>query len=1461
MKKLLLLLTCTLSFAIANAQTFTNLVGGAIPDNNVYANYPITVSGLVSNLNTTTFGLESVTINVTHPNDVDLRMKLQSPTGAVWVLTSFYGGTGDNYTNTTFSDTALRQISTGVAPFSGYYRSVDGLFNFNSGVTGNGVWNLQIRDQTVGNVGTVVSWSLKFSSNPAGSVPFTSSNLPIVIIHTVGNAAIPDSPDLGAWMKVIYNGVGVRNYVTDAPNNYNDSIGIQQRGSSSAGFPQKQYNVTTKDIHGLDLDTMLLGMPTEHKWVLYAPYDDKTCMRNVLTYDIGNKMGHWAPHTRFCEVVLNGNYQGIYVFMEKIKRDSNRVNIAKLDSNDVAGDSLTGGYIIKIDKTTGTVTGGWNSNYLSNTGHAIYLQYEYPDGNTMQPIQKTYIQQYVDSFETALTGASFADSTVGYRHYIGVGSFIDYFLVNEISKNVDGYRLSSFFHKDKQSKGGGKLKAGPLWDFNLAWWNANYCSGDLSTGWAYQFNNVCGTDGYQIPFWWDKLLQDPNYANQVKCRWLQLRQTTLSLTTLNNYIDSIAGYLNEAQVRHFQRWPILGVYTWPNPTPLATTYAGEITNMKNWIAARMTWLDANMPGTCSPPIANMTASGNTICSGDSLQFTDVSSSTVDSRVWTFPGGTPATSTNNNPWVTYNTAGTYSVTLTVTNASGTNTHTYTNYVHVNATPAVTVNSSSTCAGTAVTLTAGGATSYTWSAGATSTGVNTATVSPTVTTTYTVTGTSATCSNTAISTITVSAAPVVDAGTGSNYCNQNSTVTLAGFTPAGGTWSGTGIISPTLGTLNPSLLSLGVNILTYTYSAGAGCTATDTIRVNNNASPIVSVNSPTICNGATATLTATGATSYSWSSGGSSAAITVAPTATTTYTVTGTVTATGCATAVNSTVTVNPLPAVNAGASISVCNSPSVTTLTGYSPAGGTWSGTGVTASGDFTPSVAGNFILTYTYTNASTGCVNNDTMVATVISAAVVNAGTGFSVCSGAAPVTLAGTPATGGTWSGTGVSGSSFNPSAGVGNYILTYSYGVGTCASSDTIMVSVTSGPSLAVNSPSVCAGGTAMLVASGADSYSWSTLQSGDTIYVNPAATTTYTVTGSVVGCSGSLNATVTVNPLPVVNAGADINVCNQPIATALTGYTPTGGTWTGTGVTAGGSFTPPGVGTFTLTYTYTNPVTGCSNSDVMNATVVNSAVTDAGPHLTACANDAPLALVGYPSVGGTWFGTGVSGTSFDPTVSGPGTFVVSYYYGTGVCFSIDSMSVTVLPAPPLTVNSPDICAGFNATLNASGASSYLWSTSDVTPSIVVSPAATAPYSVTGTDAITGCTATATSTVTVVPLPDINNSSLNIDICSGQAVAFTPTSTAPGATFAWTFATADAGVTGMSASGSGNVNDVLVNSSAAAGIVTYIITPTGAGPTFCSSSPAVLAVTVNSTPPTPTITQVGTLFTSSSPTGNQGI
>ncbi len=209
--------------------------------------------------------------------------------------------------------------------------------------------------------------------------------------------------------------------------------------------------------------------------------------------------------------------------------------------------------------------------------------------------QKVYIKDYVTTFESTLVGSSFADTISGFRKYADENSFIDYFLINEINKNVDGYRLSTFMYKDRDSKDG-KLHMGPVWDNNLAWHNANYCSGDLSTGWAYQF--PCQDDYWQVPFWWNRLLQDPLFASRLKCRWLQLRTTTLNNEYFNSYIDSIANLLNESQVRNFSTWPILGVYVWPNPWPYPATYSGEISSLKSWISDRLTWLDANMPGNC-----------------------------------------------------------------------------------------------------------------------------------------------------------------------------------------------------------------------------------------------------------------------------------------------------------------------------------------------------------------------------------------------------------------------------------------------------------------------------------------------------------------------------------------------------------------------------------------------------------------------------------------------------------------------------------------------------------------------------------------------------------------------------------------------------------------------------------------------------------------------------------------------
>jgi subtilisin-like proprotein convertase family protein len=608
MKKLLLLAFTGLS-SILSAQTYS-AGGGSIPDGGPVIAYPLTVSGLSPSTIDTIYGVETVCLDITHTWDADLNISLQAPDGTIVDLSMGNGWDQDNYTNTCFNGFSSTSIVSGWPPFTGVFRPQGFLGAVNNGQNGNGTWKLLIQDTYPADAGVLTGWSITFGSTPAKPFNFSSSDLPIVSINTFG-ANIPDEPKIQAFMGIIYNGPGVRNYLTDPFNNYRNNIGIELRGSSSMSFPQKAYGFETRDVAGLVMDTVLLGMPSEHDWILYAPYDDKTCMRNVLSYDIANKTGHYASRTKFCELVINGQYKGIYILMEKVKRDNNRVDISKLTAADTTGDALTGGYIVKIDKITGSAgAGGWYSSFPSITGSSVYFQYSYPSQSDLMLPQSNYIKTHIDTFETVLNSSYFAHPTLGYRKFIDVGSFIDYFILNEISKNVDGYRLSSYMYKEKDSQGG-KLFAGPAWDYNLGWWNANYCEGDVSTGWAYEFGAVCPGDGFQLPFWWDKFLQDPTYTAQLKCRWTDLRSNTLSNATLNNWIDSVALYLNESQDRHFQAWPILGVWTWPNPGPLPTTYAGEIAALKSWIQNRMIWLDANMPGICNVGIA-----GNQISESD-----------------------------------------------------------------------------------------------------------------------------------------------------------------------------------------------------------------------------------------------------------------------------------------------------------------------------------------------------------------------------------------------------------------------------------------------------------------------------------------------------------------------------------------------------------------------------------------------------------------------------------------------------------------------------------------------------------------------------------------------------------------------------------------------------------------------------------------------------------------------------
>ncbi|MDH4089332.1 MAG: CotH kinase family protein [Cyclobacteriaceae bacterium] len=441
--------------------------------------------------------------------------------------------------------------------------------------------------------------ALFFASNWANAqideiVPFTSSNLPIIVINTNGGVIV-DEPKITADMGIVYNGTG-RNNVTDPFNDFSGTIGIEIRGSSSQFFPKKQYGIELRDATGTGINASLLTMPAEEDWILFAPYNDKSLMRDALAYKLGRDLGRYAPRTKFCELVLNDVYQGIYVLTEKVKRDGNRVDINKLNPEEIAGDDLTGGYIIKIDKFTGGGGEGWNSVYPpSNVGsQQVFFQYEYPKAKDIVSEQKVYIQQFVSKFEDVLANSTFADPVNGYAKYIDVNSFVDFFIMQEITKNVDGYRLSTFLHKQKDSDGG-KLVMGPIWDFNLGFGNADYCTSGNPEGFVLDFNNLCDGDFWLIPFWWKRLLQDNAFRVKVATRWSELRTTKFRQEVVHAYIDSVATVLNaESQQRNFRAWKVLNRYIWPNYY-VGPTFQSEVDWLKGWVSQRLSWLDQNMP--------------------------------------------------------------------------------------------------------------------------------------------------------------------------------------------------------------------------------------------------------------------------------------------------------------------------------------------------------------------------------------------------------------------------------------------------------------------------------------------------------------------------------------------------------------------------------------------------------------------------------------------------------------------------------------------------------------------------------------------------------------------------------------------------------------------------------------------------------------------------------------------------
>src|SRR5262249_30271990 len=272
------------------------------------------------------------------------------------------------------------------------------------------------------------------------------------------------------------------------------------RGSSSLGFAKKQYALETWDERRDDLDVSFLGLPAESDWILFGPYNDKTLLRNFLAYRFSNAIGRYAVRTRLGEMYLRtstgevtaSDYVGVYVLMEKIKRGPDRVNVTELLPTDSVAPAVTGGYILKKDRLD-----PGDSGFTTSSGQL--LAYVDPKESEITAPQAAYIQGYLNEFESVLYGPDFADPVDGHAKYIDVDSFIDHHILVEMTKNIDGFRLSTFMFKDRE----GKLNMGPVWDYDLTQGNADYLDGWIPTGWYHDL-----LAGYDYP-WWGRLFEDP----------------------------------------------------------------------------------------------------------------------------------------------------------------------------------------------------------------------------------------------------------------------------------------------------------------------------------------------------------------------------------------------------------------------------------------------------------------------------------------------------------------------------------------------------------------------------------------------------------------------------------------------------------------------------------------------------------------------------------------------------------------------------------------------------------------------------------------------------------------------------------------------------------------------------------------------------------------------------------------
>ena len=329
-------------------------------------------------------------------------------------------------------------------------------------------------------------------------------------------------------------------------------IKIRGRGNSTWDMPKKSYQFKLEEKHNL------FNFPEDKKWLMLANYSDKTMLRNALAFELGYlSILDWTPNYHFAEVVINGKAKGLYQFTEKVETgDDNRVKI---------GDE---GFLLEVDQLSRI---DYDDISFWTEKKLLFVVKDPDLESGSSELEK--IKSYVIQTENVLYGDEFDNPYTGYSKYIDVDSFVDWYLINEISKNNDAIFFSSVYMNYVQ---GGKLKMGPIWDFDIAFGNINY-------------NNNEKIDGFYVKNapWIERLFQDKFFVEKVKSRYNYFYENKNTILNKSKFYSS---QIENARINNESIWKILGRYVWPN-NQIYSSFEEEQDYLEKWISDRMDWLN------------------------------------------------------------------------------------------------------------------------------------------------------------------------------------------------------------------------------------------------------------------------------------------------------------------------------------------------------------------------------------------------------------------------------------------------------------------------------------------------------------------------------------------------------------------------------------------------------------------------------------------------------------------------------------------------------------------------------------------------------------------------------------------------------------------------------------------------------------------------------------------------------